>query len=69
MAPSQLGIFTRSDPQRERANIQFHVQPLSLDRFGDPLHTLPGLHRERLQPAADEPRLVRLESPIRPTSR
>ena len=38
MAPSQLGIFTRSDPSRERANIQFHVQPLSLDKFGDPLH-------------------------------
>src|SRR5436305_1977633 len=38
MAPSQLGIFTRSDPRRERANIQYHVQPLSLDKFGDPLH-------------------------------
>jgi choline dehydrogenase-like flavoprotein len=38
MAPSQLGIFTRSDPRRSRANIQFHVQPLSLDKFGDPLH-------------------------------
>src|SRR4051812_29222144 len=41
MAPSQLGLFTRSDPSRERANIQFHVQPLSLDKFGDPLHTYP----------------------------
>jgi len=41
MAPSQLGIFTRSDPRRERANIQYHVQPLSLDRFGEPLHTFP----------------------------
>jgi choline dehydrogenase-like flavoprotein len=41
MAPSQLGLFTRSDPGRERANIQFHVQPLSLDRFGEPLHTFP----------------------------
>ena len=41
MAPSQLGIFTRSDPRRERANIQFHVQPLSLDRFGEPLHAFP----------------------------
>ena len=41
MAPSQLGIFTRSDPSRERANIQFHVQPLSLDRFGEPLHRFP----------------------------
>jgi len=38
MAPSQLGIFTRSDPTQERANIEFHVQPLSLDKFGDPLH-------------------------------
>ena len=41
MAPSQLGLFTRSDPSRERANIQFHVQPLSLDKFGDPLHRYP----------------------------
>jgi choline dehydrogenase len=38
MAPSQLGLFTRSDPSRERANIEFHIQPLSLDKFGDPLH-------------------------------
>src|SRR5215471_8382091 len=43
MAPSQLGIFTRSDPARERANIQFHVQPLSLDRFGEPLHRFPAI--------------------------
>jgi choline dehydrogenase-like flavoprotein len=41
MAPSQLGLFTRSDPHRERANIQFHIQPLSLDKFGDPLHPFP----------------------------
>lgn len=39
MAPSQLGIFTRSSASHERANIQFHVQPLSLDKFGDPLHS------------------------------
>ncbi|HKA70855.1 MAG TPA: GMC oxidoreductase, partial [Xanthobacteraceae bacterium] len=43
MAPSQLGLFTRSDPARERANLQFHVQPLSLDKFGDPLHVFPAL--------------------------
>jgi choline dehydrogenase-like flavoprotein len=41
MAPSQLGLFTRSDPARERANLQFHIQPLSLDKFGDPLHPFP----------------------------
>ena len=37
-APSQLGAFTRSDPGHDRPNIQFHVQPLSLDKFGDALH-------------------------------
>jgi choline dehydrogenase len=41
MAPSQLGLFTRSDPHRERANIQYHIQPLSLDKFGEPLHDFP----------------------------
>jgi choline dehydrogenase-like flavoprotein len=43
MAPSQLGIFTRSDARQERANIQFHVQPLSLDKFGEPLHRFPAI--------------------------
>jgi len=43
MAPSQLGIFMRSDPTQPRANIEFHVQPLSLDKFGDPLHTFPAI--------------------------
>jgi choline dehydrogenase-like flavoprotein len=41
MAPSQLGLFTRSDADQERANLQYHVQPLSLDRFGEPLHRFP----------------------------
>ena len=43
MAPSQLGVFARSDPSRATANLQYHVQPLSLDRFGEPLHRFPGL--------------------------
>ena len=38
MAPSQLGAFTRSDPAQPWPNIQYHVQPLSLDAFGEPLH-------------------------------
>ncbi|HEY4982704.1 MAG TPA: GMC family oxidoreductase N-terminal domain-containing protein [Pseudolabrys sp.] len=41
MAPSQLGAFTRSDPTQDRANIQYQVQPLSLDKFGEPLHPFP----------------------------
>ncbi len=38
MAPSQLGAFTKSDPAQPWANIEYHVQPLSLDAFGEPLH-------------------------------
>ncbi|MFS4549416.1 GMC family oxidoreductase [Comamonas resistens] len=38
MAPSQLGAFTRSDPGQPHANLEYHVQPLSLDAFGEPLH-------------------------------
>ena len=38
MAPSQLGAFAKSDVQMTRPDLQYHVQPLSLDRFGEPLH-------------------------------
>jgi choline dehydrogenase-like flavoprotein len=41
MSPSQLGAFTKSDKTQDRANIQYHVQPLSLEKFGDPLHPFP----------------------------
>ena len=41
MAPSQLGAFAKSTPDQAYANVQYHVQPLSLDRFGSPLHTFP----------------------------
>ncbi len=41
MAPSQLGAFTRSDHSQDRPNLQYHIQPLSLDKFGDPLHAFP----------------------------
>jgi choline dehydrogenase len=41
MAPSQLGAFTRSSPEHAWPNIQYHVQPLSLDAFGEPLHRFP----------------------------
>ncbi|MEC9344572.1 MAG: GMC family oxidoreductase N-terminal domain-containing protein [Pseudomonadota bacterium] len=43
MAPSQLGIFARSSEAYETANIEYHVQPLSLDAFGQPLHTFPAV--------------------------
>src|SRR5262249_42017166 len=41
MSPSQMGGFTRSSPEYAPPNIQFHVQPLSLDKFGEPLHRFP----------------------------
>ena len=41
MAPSQLGGFARSSPEHATPNVEFHVQPLSLDKFGDPLHPFP----------------------------
>jgi len=41
MAPSQLGAFARSDPSRKHANLEYHVQPLSLEAFGQPLHPFP----------------------------
>ena len=43
MAPSQLGVFAMSDNSYDTPNLQFHVQPLSLDKFGEPLHNFPGL--------------------------
>ena len=41
MAPSQLGAFTRSRPDLPWPNIEYHVQPLSLEAFGEPLHDFP----------------------------
>ena len=43
MAPSQLCLFTRSSDEFEHANIEYHVQPLSLDAFGQPLHDFPAI--------------------------
>lgn len=41
MAPSQLGVFAKSDPTQKTANLEYHVQPLSLEKFGEGLHTFP----------------------------
>ncbi|WPE22986.1 GMC family oxidoreductase [Shinella zoogloeoides] len=43
MAPSQLGIFARSDPAVATADLEYHVQPLSTDRLGEPLHRYPAV--------------------------
>jgi choline dehydrogenase len=43
MPPSQCGAFARSAPSQKTPNIEWHVQPLSLDKFGDPLHSFPAI--------------------------
>ena len=43
MAPSQFGMFTRSDASRATPDLEYHVQPLSTDRLGDPLHAFPAI--------------------------
>ena len=43
MAPSQVGIFAKTSPDYATPNVEFHVQPLSLDKFGDPLHEFPAI--------------------------
>ena len=43
MAPSQLGMFAKSDPSRETPDLEYHVQPLSTDRLGEPLHRYPAI--------------------------
>ena len=41
MPPSQMGAFVKSDPSQATANLEYHVQPISLDRFGEPPHRFP----------------------------
>ncbi|MGE5640984.1 MAG: GMC family oxidoreductase [Clostridia bacterium] len=43
MPPSQAGAFAKSDPSQPTPNIEWHLQPLSLDKFGDPLHSFPAI--------------------------
>jgi len=43
MAPSQFGLFTKSDPALETPDLEYHVQPLSTDKLGDPLHPFPAI--------------------------
>jgi choline dehydrogenase len=63
MAPSQLGIFTRSRSDLPHANIQFHVQPLSLPAFGQPLHDFPAFTASVCNLNPTSRGTVRLRSP------
>src|SRR6185503_14470766 len=63
MPPSQAGAFAKSDPSQPTPNIEWHVQPLSLDKFGEPLHSFPAITPSvcNLRPASRG--WVRIKSP------
>ena len=63
MAPSQLGAFAKSDPALETPNLQYHVQPLSLDRFGEPLHPFPAFTASVANLRPESRGRVRITSP------
>jgi choline dehydrogenase len=63
MAPSQLGAFARTDPSFETPNLEYHLQPLSLDRFGEPLHPFPAFTASVCNLRPTSRGHVRLKSP------
>ena len=63
MAPSQLGIFTRSSERYATPTLEFHVQPLSLDKFGDPLHDFPAITMSVCNLRPESRGSVHIESP------
>ncbi len=63
MAPSQLGAFARSDPAQDTPNLEYHVQPLSLDAFGEPLHRFPAFTASVCNLRPESRGRVRLASP------
>ncbi|MEE2995668.1 MAG: GMC family oxidoreductase N-terminal domain-containing protein [Pseudomonadota bacterium] len=63
MAPSQLGVFTKSEKHMETPNLQYHVQPLSLDKFGGPLHPFPAITAAVCNLRPDSRGHIRITSP------
>jgi choline dehydrogenase len=63
MAPSQLGCFAKSDPSRATPNLEYHVQPLSLDAFGQPPHPFPAFTASVCNLRPESRGHVRIKSP------
>ena len=63
MAPSQLGCFIKSDPSRETPNLEYHVQPLSCDKLGDPLHPFEAFTASVCNLRPESRGFIRLRSP------
>ena len=68
MAPSQLGTFAKSDPTRETANLQYHIQPLTLPKFGEPLDPFPAFTASVCNLRPTSRGLVEITSPDPATS-
>jgi choline dehydrogenase-like flavoprotein len=70
MAPSQLGAFTRSSSQYATPNLQFHIQPLSLDKFGDEPHPFPAFTASvcNLRPTSRGSIRLKSHDPVEPPS-
>ena len=69
MAPSQFGMFTKSDPSKATPDLEYHVQPLSTDRLGDPLHPFPAITVSVCNLRPDSVGSVHARRPIRLPSR
>jgi len=63
MAPSQLGAFAKSDPAMETADLEYHIQPLSTDKLGDPLHKFPAFTASVCNLRPDSRGFVRMTAP------
>jgi choline dehydrogenase len=64
MAPSQLGAFAKSDSSRETPDLEYHVQPLSLEKFGDPLHPFPAFTASVCNLRPESRGRVQIKSPV-----
>lgn len=63
MSPSQLGAFARTSPELAAADVEYHVQPLSLERFGEPLHRFPAFTASVCQLRPESRGHIRIASP------
>lgn len=62
MLPSQFGCFAKSDPACATPNLEYHVQPLTLDKFGDPPHPFPGFTASVCNLRTESRGFVRIDS-------
>ncbi|WP_259781291.1 GMC family oxidoreductase [Aestuariispira ectoiniformans] len=63
MAPSQMGLFTKSDPTKEFPDLEYHIQPLSTDKLGDPLHPFPAITASVCNLRPDSRGSIHIKSP------